>query len=100
VMVSMDAGNQIGIEVVGAQIMIGIDIRCPIDQEKNNAKANGYDGQFQISHGSSHVRSCESVKRVNQPVSISCAFSTHLIVDDKPEPLKLNSTTITILWQG
>jgi len=84
VMVTMDAGNQIGIEVAGAQVMIGIDIRCPIDQDENSAKADGYDGQFQISHGSSQVRSCESVKRVNRPVSINCAFSTHLIVDDKP----------------
>jgi len=96
----MDAGNQNGIEVVGAQVMIGIYIRCPIDQEKNYAKANGYDGQFQISHGSSLVRKCESVKRVNQQVSICSSFYHYLIVECKTDKtdLEAKSTTNPILW--
>jgi hypothetical protein len=56
VIISMDTGNQIGIEVVGTQVMIGVEIRCPIDQEKNNGKAYGNDGQFQVLHGRSRVR--------------------------------------------
>ena len=80
-MVPVDAGNQAGIYMVGAQIMVGIEIRCPIDQEKNNAKTYSYDGQFQVFHGSSQVRKCDSVKRVNQHVSSSRVFYNYLRVE-------------------
>jgi len=60
-MVCEYAGNRIGIQVGGTLIMISVNIRCPIDQEKNETQAYCCDGQFQVFHGRSQLVNYESV---------------------------------------